>query len=228
MPGRSIKSKKTKSSWRIRSYAVLVIALGLIAYAGMGLWQNYRTTHNPQPTIAKAVITHSTNDPDETPPTDACSSYKASNQYPERISLPTIGVSGCIERVGIDQHGAIAVPTNIYTAAWYVRSVLPGQQGVSVIDGHSGGRYANGIFRHLDKLATGDIFTVIMGSGKKLDYQVYKVQSVPLKKSVEVLLTKDPNISQLNLITCSGQYDKTSGLYDKRIIVSAKLVSSSI
>jgi len=206
---------------------VALVGLCLVTYGTKELWRRYRITHTPHPTLTKVVITHSTDTPSETPPTDACANYRVAPSYPKRIDLPSIDAGGCIEQVSIDQYGQIAVPTNIYTAAWYVKSVLPGQPGLSIIDGHISGRYnTDGIFEHLDRLKPGDTFTVTLGDGTVLSYRVFKEQSVPLNQAVDTLLTKDSNVtaSQLNLITCSGQYNKSTKLYDHRTIVSAELL----
>lgn len=206
--------------------ALFIGGAGFLAFALSGLWSQYQVTHEQHPAITTAIITNSTDAPSETKPTDACKTYIVPADHPRYIDIPEVGASGCVVQVGIDQHGAIAVPNNIYTAAWYVNSVLPGQPGLSVIDGHISGIYKqDAIFQHLSQLKSGDQFTLTLGSGKTLHYEVFKEQSVPLDSAVGVLLTKDPSAqSQLNLITCGGVYDKKIGLYDHRIIVSAKLV----
>jgi LPXTG-site transpeptidase (sortase) family protein len=216
-----------KKRRKLEVVLLIVVAVGLIGYGLSGFWQRYRATHDPHPTVSHKVITDAVSHPDETPPVDACAAYKVAAQYPERIDIPEINASGCVERVGLTSAGAIATPTNIYTAAWYVRTVPPGQPGLSVIDGHISGRYkVNGIFQFLGKLKGGDAFTVTLGSGTVLRYQVIKEQSVPLNQAVQVLLTKDRDVvSQLNLITCGGQYDPSTKLYNHRIVVSAALVS---
>jgi LPXTG-site transpeptidase (sortase) family protein len=208
-------------------FAVATIGLLLVGFGARELWLRYRSTHTPHPAITKTVITKSTDRPDETPPTAACTDYKVGPSHPQRIDLPSIGSSGCIQQVGIDQHGRIAVPTNIYTAAWYVKSALPGQPGLSIIDGHISGRYnTNGIFQRLAQLKPGDTFTVTLGDDTVLSYRVFKRQSVPLSLTVGALLTQDTSkaASQLNLITCSGQYNKSTNIYDHRTIVSAELL----
>ncbi len=135
-------------------------------------------------------------------------------------------MKSCIERGGVDQTSAIAVPDNMYMTGWYVNSVLPGQPGLRVIDGPISGIYdVNAVFRHLENLQAGDMFSITLGSGKVLQYKVYREQSVPLNDAVKVPLAKDAAVtSQLNLITCGGQYNKDTKLYDHRIIVSAQLL----
>lgn len=209
--------------------AVLIIGCILIACGGYGLWQNYRVTHNPHPTITTKVITSSTTTPDETKPTDACANYKVGNQYPERLNMKSIGVNACIEQVGIDQHGAIAVPDNIYTVAWYVNSVLPGEPGLSVIDGHISGLYnVDAVFQYLDQIKIGSTFTVTMGGGKVYTYEVYANTSVPLEDAATTLLQSDKGVtSELNIITCGGEYNKKTKLYDHRVIIRSALLNQS-
>lgn len=221
---------KTRRQRLILGGAVLVTALSFLVYGGWGLWQYHTATHTPPRVIANKIITHSTDTPSEAKPTDACAIYVATNGQPERINIPSAGVNGCIEQVGIDQYGAIAVPSNIYMAGWYVKSALPGQKGLSVIDGHISGRYKeDAIFQHLQKLKTGATFTVKLGGGKDLRYEVRTVRTVQLKDSADVLLAKDPNItSQLNLITCAGKYDQSTKIYDHRVIVSAALIEPTV
>lgn len=211
-------------------FGLLGIAIGLIVYGGYGLWQYYHATHAQNPQITNEVITQSTSTPSETKPTDACAKYKVGDQYPERLSIPSITVDACIEQVGIDQHGAIAVPDNIYTVAWYVHSVLPGQPGLSVIDGHISGTYnTDAVFQHLSQIKVGSTFTVTMGSGTVYTYKVYDNTSIPLAAAATELLRKDTNVpSELNIITCGGKYDKNTKLYDHRIIIRSELVSPAL
>jgi LPXTG-site transpeptidase (sortase) family protein len=211
---------------RILSVIIIAIAIYLIGYGGWGLFNRYLATHSSNSKIPKLVIKQSTNHPDETNPTKACASYKVAKNHPAKIKIPAIKVTGCIQQVDLDPTGAIATPSNIYLAAWYIKSALPGQPGLSIIDGHISGRYnVDGIFQNLNKLKAEDNFTVTLGDGSKLDYQVMKVQSVPVDKADKILLTQDPNVnSQLNLITCAGRYDKSIKEYDQRVIVSAKLL----
>lgn len=206
---------------------VIIIILVCAAFAGLGYvaWSLYRATYESNSFVTGKVINYSTAQPSENKPTEACNEYTTDDAMPERINISAIGVSGCILQVGIDQHNAIAVPDNIYVAGWYIRSSPPGKPGLSVINGHMSGQYkVDALFQHVDRLKAGDSFTITLGSGKVLTYEIYKTQTVQLDVSARVVLDKDPNVSsQLNLITCGGQYDKNSKFYDQRIIVSAAL-----
>lgn len=168
------------------------------------------------------VITYSTNEPDEIKPGKQSYQWRGAADEPRYIKLPTIEVEGFIQKVGVDQNQEIAVPTNIHIAGWFVDSVKPGQPGLSIIDGHINGRGSDGIFVNLEKLKKGDTYTVEFGDGTSKEFKVTDVTSVETKDAPSVLFSQDPNnSSQLNLITCGGNFDTNSRSYDKRVIISS-------
>ncbi len=105
-------------------------------------------------------------------------------------------------------------------AGWFNQSVLPGEKGLSIIDGHVTGRVNNGIFKDLEKLKDGDTFKIEFGNGTSKDFKVVKKVDVLVKDAAGVLFSQEPGIErQLNLITCSGVFDKKSQSYPNRLIV---------
>lgn len=168
------------------------------------------------------VITYSTAQPDETKPDRQGYQWRGAPDEPKYIKLPTIEVEGFIQKVGIDQNQEVAVPTNIHIAGWFVDSVKPGQPGLSIIDGHINGRGSDGIFVNLEKLKRGDIYTIEFGDGTSKQFKVTDTTSVDTLDAASVLFSQDPdNPSQLNLITCGGNFDTTSRSYDKRVIIAS-------
>lgn len=132
-----------------------------------------------------------------------------------------------MQKVGIDQRGEVAVPNNIHKAGWFVDSAKPGLPGLSVITGHLNGTQSDGVFARLDGLAVGDTFTVDRANGERLSYEVFTTKTVVNTDAVNELFSQDPSVSsQLNLITCAGSFNKRDRLYDKRVIVSAKLITA--
>ena len=185
----------------------------------------YTATHTPNPTIPTKTVTHSTDTPDETPPQIACNEYTVSGTAPRKIEIPAAGVSGCVQKVGIDQHKAIAVPDNIHLAGWYVNSVPPGEKGLSIIDGHVLGRYGDAIFANLKNLRQGDNIKIQLGDLSWREFIVKNTEVTSDTKAGEAQFTSLPDVaSQLTLITCQGKYDAKTNSYDKRLIVRAALV----
>lgn len=203
---------------------VFVCAGSLIAYGAWGLIARYRATHAERPVIPAKVTSHTTAQPDETPPVQACAEYEVAPNEPRQIALPALDATGCVQKVGIDQQGAIAAPTNVHLAGWYIHSAVPGEQGVSIIDGHVRGRYADGIFIKLGQLRPGDALRVQLGDMSWRDFTVMRNDTYPAAQAAEELPRQlEGTVKQLTLITCGGSYDQRTKTYDKRVIVRAAL-----
>lgn len=202
----------------------LLVACSALAIAIIGIMLLLILARDDTKTNATAkVITHSTNSPDEKRPSNEYVWEGAAND-PKKISIPNLGIDSYIQNVGIDQNREIAVPTSIHFAGWFVDSVRPGDKGLSIIDGHLNGRQEDGIFTKLDKLQVGELLKIEFGNGSSRTFIVKAVETVDLDKAASVLYSQSPGIkNQLNLITCSGTYDKNARLYDKRVIVTSEL-----
>lgn len=199
-----------------------VLALGLICFGAWGLVSHYQATHRPVTNIPTDTLTHTTSTPEETPPTAACERYSVPANQPRKIELPGIDASGCIQKVGLDKSKAIAAPSNVHLAGWYVGSVAPGNKGVSIIDGHVSGRYAAGIFSKLKDLRPGDSIRVQFGDLSWRKFTIADTRSVATEQASQAAheMLKG-STSQLSLITCHGTYNKQSEQYDKRIVIRA-------
>lgn len=211
----------------LKGAAGWVLAVALISFGAWGLLNHYRATHGDVASIPTTVLTHTSAKPDETPPTAACERYTVPANQPRKIELPGLGVSGCIQKVGLDKTKAIAAPNNIHLAGWYVDSVLPGQKGVSIIDGHVSGRYASGVFSKLKELRPGDTVRVQFGDLSWRKFIVADTRNVAKDQGSQAALEViKANSAQLSLITCHGAFNKQTEQYDKRFVVRATLLES--
>lgn len=202
---------------------VLLVAMSLIAYGIWGFWQRQQVTNNPNPVIPTDIVTNSTQIPDETKP--YCDdSYTVPRDTPRKIEISSIGVDGCIQRVGIDQHKAIAVPSNIHLAGWYTGSVLPGKKGLSIIDGHVLGRYNDAIFAQLKDLKKSDTIRIQLGDKSWREFSITSVDTYSVDKTMSEVYKPYEGDSRLVLITCDGVYDPNNNSYDKRVVVRTKLI----
>ncbi|HEX7963226.1 MAG TPA: class F sortase [Candidatus Saccharimonadales bacterium] len=209
-----------------RGAGIICLAVALAgAVAGGAAFLRHSPHVQTQPPRIKHVVTESA-PPSELPITKASYVSTAGPLEPSYISLPTISAEGFVQKMGIDQRGEIATPTNVNFAGWYVNSVPPGQPGLSIIVGHLDGRTSPGIFLHLNKLKPQDTFSVALGNGTLLSYSVRTVTTTDNAHAVAALFSQDPTIkSQLNLITCGGSFSRATSSYDARVIVSAALNS---
>ncbi len=206
--------------------ALCIVLLGVAGSVFTSLAHRPHTQKQP-PGIAH-VISATTETPSEAPPAKDTYVSTAAPNEPRYIRLPSIQAEGFIQKMGIDQNQQIAAPSNVNLAGWYVNSVLPGQPGLSIMDGHVDGLTSPGIFRRLSQLKAGDQFVIELGSGTQLNYQVASVGLVADDQAAAVLFSQDPKVhSQLNLITCGGTFNRTSKSYEQRVIVTAKLLPLS-
>lgn len=220
-----MKSIQTTKRLTLGWAALFCIGIALLLYAGVELWRWYGASHNPNPIITTEEITHSVDEPDETPPVEACAAYTVPATQPRQIEIPAIGVSGCIQRVGIDQNGAIAVPNNIHLAGWYTKSAVPGGEGVSLIDGHVLGRYNDAIFANLNSVQPGDTIRIQMGDLEWREFAVLSRDIYTIEQTAsEQLRQVEDAEHQLTLITCGGNWLPAEQTYDQRIVVRSKLI----
>ena len=211
---------------RITLLVTGVLLLGAFVIGDVVLVHSRSASPQQTPARTDDVVTRTLASPSNMQPVAHAYVSTAGPNEPSYISLPSIGASGYIQKVGVDQYGQMAAPTNVHVAGWYVNSLLPGQAGLSIIDGHVDSYYHNqGIFGKLSQLKTGDVFTVMFGNGSKKSFEVKSAQLVAANNVPSVLFAHDPAIpNQLNLITCGGDYDGVSHTYDKRTIVVSELV----
>lgn len=172
------------------------------------------------------IITFSTDEPEEAIPSGNYT-WIGREIDPKYINLPTISRSGYIQHVGVDQNNQIAVPSNVFIASWFVNTVRPGQKGLSIIDGHVDGPTREGIFHRLEELQIDDTFEITLGNGTVLNYRVLEVKTVPVSEAEKHLFEQKLDVvSQLNLITCGGNYNRESRTYEGRVIVMAQLMGN--
>lgn len=208
---------------RVVRWLLVLVGAGLLIFAAYGLWDWSDATRNPNPVIEDVTVTHSVDKPDETKPTQACEDYQVPPSQPRRIEIQSLGVDGCIQKVGIDQNNAIAVPTNIHLAGWYTGSALPGDSGVSIVVGHVLGRYNDAIFDSLGTLKEGDTFRIQFGDMSWKEFEVVSTDDYSIERTAtEQFRQLDGVESQLNLVTCGGTWLPDENTYDRRVIVRSK------
>lgn len=200
------------------------LALPLIVVLGAGVLTFFVLNGGEEIPAQTPVVTYSTDQPDENKPGDDYE-WQGGPNDPKFIRLPSIETEGYIQNVGVDQNTQVGVPDNVHIAGWFVDTVLPGEKGLSIIDGHVTGRTTDGIFIRIEQLAAGDQFSVEYGDGRLKNFEVLEVTKIEEAKSAGVLFSQNPKVSnQLNLITCGGEFNTQTNQYEDRVIVSSKLV----
>jgi LPXTG-site transpeptidase (sortase) family protein len=217
-------SKKKKLYSKHVQMLFLLFGFSLTVFGFVQLFDRYSAvTGDPILPSTSEVVTVDDEEPDEAKPDVA--QYSVPADQPRRILLPSINTEGIIQKVGITAENAVAVPSNIHFAGWYTGSVKPGEPGLSIVDGHVSGRFADGVFKELKNLATGDMFSVEFGDLSIIKFQVMEVRTLPESESAAYLFERREGIeAQLNLITCGGNFDRQNVTFEDRVIVVAKRV----
>jgi len=156
----------------------------------------------------------------------ALTSYQVSPELPRYLRIPKIDVFARIKHTGLDGT-AVGAPTNIYDVSWFTDSAKPGNAiGSSLLLGHVQGWSAPGVFKKIDKLVPGDKFEVEKGSGETIYYEVTRTQDIPLGDvdMGEILSAENPGEHDIKLMTCSGEYNRDTELYESRYVVYAKVM----
>lgn len=219
---KNILRKFEPKTRRAKLISAVLIALALATLVGTVI---YLVNRNDKPKT-EPVISYSTDTPDESKANADNYNWQGAPDEPKKIIISSLGVNAFVQKAGVDQENRIAVPNNVHLASWFSESQKPGQKGLAIIDGHVSGRTTDGVFKNLGNMKVGDSFEIERGDGKILKYEVIANKQIAEAKSADILFSQDPKVtSQVNLITCGGQFDKTSDQYKDRIIVSGKLVN---
>ena len=131
-----------------------------------------------------------------------------------------------MEAVGADRTGAMATPSGPYTVGWWDRGTVPGQPGNAVIDGHlDSARVGAAVFWSLGELSAGDQILLQMPGNKTLTFVVDHTSIYPFNDAPLLTIFGPSSTPSLNLVTCSGSFDRSSHNYNRRLVVYSRLKS---
>lgn len=144
------------------------------------------------------------------------------NNTPVRIKIPSINVDASIESVGFTIDGAVDVPKGPTNAAWFEEWPRPGEEGNSIIVGHSGWKNNTpSVFDNLYKLQKGEKIYVEDNKGIIISFVVSGSRKYdPQADALDVFYSSDEK-SHLNLITCTGVWNKIKKSRSDRLVVFA-------
>jgi sortase A len=149
--------------------------------------------------------------------------------YPYTISIPAIKVNAGVLGMGVTSDGRMAVPNNYTEVGWYNLGTQPGTIGSAVMGAHvdNGGKI-NGVFKNLKTLKVGSSIYITDGAGNKYRYVVVdrKVYNYQTAITDNVFLPNDTE--RLNLITCYGTWLPKQNTYNQRLVVFAKLDTTTL
>jgi LPXTG-site transpeptidase (sortase) family protein len=140
---------------------------------------------------------------------------------PVQLLIPLLDVHRAVEKVGVDQFGALKLPVNAWNAGWYEWGPVPGAPGDAVVEGHAGQPGKPMMFGKLDTLRKGDQIVLVLGDGSRRLFAVVSMRTVPAGSAPSGLGTFS-GAPRLTLITCTGHFDKKNFYYSDRLLVETR------
>ncbi|MEZ0481667.1 sortase domain-bontaining protein [Planococcus sp. SSTMD024] len=146
---------------------------------------------------------------------------------PARIAIPSIGVDAAIEETGVLDNGEMGVPEDVDQVGWFEPGFKAGAEGNAVLAGHVDSLTGPAVFYELDQLEKGDQFTLTDADGREMAFEVRGTSSyITDEAPVEEIFGRSDQ-RMVNLITCTGDFNRDIGSHEERLVVSAELISDS-
>ena len=143
-------------------------------------------------------------------------------ENPITLEIPKIELEAPIVPVGLTKGGAMAAPEGPVNTGWFTGGVKPGEIGSAVIAGHRGFRTGPAVFDYLYKVEPGDEIFVTTKDGQRLTFVVKEKQIYGAMDKVPAVWDRKDG-RYLNLITCSGKWNRLTKTSDDRLVVFTEL-----
>lgn len=138
---------------------------------------------------------------------------------PVRLGIDSIGVRAAVVPVGVDPDGSMEVPS-AREVGWYRFGPVPGSPGSAVLAAHVDFDGVEGAFFRLREIAVGDPVEVTHEEGRSTTYAVSEVLQVPKAELDATLFARD-GAPRLALITCGGDFDRSTSSYRDNVVAIA-------
>lgn len=144
---------------------------------------------------------------------------------PVRVRIPAIGVDAAVFQLAVDAQGVLPPPPTNEDAGWWRAGAEPGEPGPAVMVGHVDGREGPAVFFRLRELVPGGEITVDRADGSTAVFAVERVERHPKDAfPTEAVYGHTPD-ARLRLVTCGGEFDRSTRHYVDNIVVFATLAA---
>ncbi|MGK0699813.1 class F sortase [Priestia flexa] len=194
-------------------WALPVICTAFLGLVGCSA-QSVTTTAQPEPEKVKMAETKLTSSPPQA---------SVNVSAPSQLTIPKLSIQAPIEKTGLTNDGQMDVPDNGNDVAWFEPGTKPGNEGNAVIAGHVDDKEGPAVFYNLHKLDKGDEIFVSDESGNVLTFVVTNKEAYPREDAPLREIFGPTFDHQLNLITCTGLFDRQNKTHEERLVVYTKL-----
>lgn len=132
---------------------------------------------------------------------------------PVRLCIPSVNLSAPVVPVDVQKDGRLGVPKSSEIAGYLAGGVLPGEAGNALISGHVD-----------DYKGPGAFVLLFDESNRSLVYQVESVESYFTDEAPLDRIFGETSDFRLNLITCTGIYNRAKKEHEQRLIVYTRLI----
>jgi hypothetical protein len=204
--------------------------IGGALLGGFGLVHGATSGHHPAPAPAPAPVSASAVEHVDAPaPSPVVTAPPAAPSHvaqPVRVVIPAIGVRARVIRLGLHPDGTLEVPADVAETGWWSGGSRPGEPGPAVIAGHVDSRTGPGVFYRLGKLRRGDVIRIGRSDGSVARFAVQRIASYPKARFPTRQVYGSTPGPTLRVITCSGDFDRSTGHYLDNTVVYAAPVPS--
>lgn len=206
--------RRPKVWWAVAAALFLVGASALT----LGLRGGQQALAGPAISPAGTRVTHTVSTPSKISP------LHAARSIPVSLSVPAINLTVSLSTLGLNFDGTVQVPTDIQQPGWYRLGPTPGQVGSAVILGHVDSYQGPAVFYNLRALVAGDQVNVTLADGVVAEFQVSSVSQYLKTQFPGQQIYASQGFSALQLVTCGGAFDSSTGHYLSNIVVYTSLV----
>ena len=143
---------------------------------------------------------------------------------PRRIRIPAIGVRARVGSLHREPDGTMQTPRNFDDTGWYEPGHEPGERGPAVIAGHIDSKSGPAVFYRLRELRRGDQIRIGRADGSLVRFRVEGLERWPKAAFPTRRVFGRTRTAALRLVTCSGDFDSSTGHYvDNTIVYAARV-----
>jgi sortase (surface protein transpeptidase) len=144
---------------------------------------------------------------------------------PVALNIPAIGVSVAVSELGLNPDNSVEVPSDSQGVGWYDLGPSPGQTGSAVILGHVDTYQGPGVFFDVKSLTPGDDVSVTLANGGVAHFSVTSVVMYSKDNFPDEEVYGPHGGSDLQLVTCGGEFDHQTGHYLSNVVAYTSLSS---
>ena len=172
------------------------------------------------PTTTPSPVEAPAEDPShDPPPTTTSTTLPPAKVPPTALTIDDLGISQAVLPVGLQDDGWMEVP-DVADIGWYLHGAVPGRPGATVIVAHVWWGDTPGPFRRLGAIEPGAVIEVGSEDGAVRSYVVVE-RTMYDKDSLPSDLWRNSGPETLALITCGGDYNRSTRRYEQNIVVYA-------